>query len=703
MSTKILQQLNPVQQQVARAQIGPILVLAGAGSGKTRVLAHRIAYLIGEHQVLPEQILAVTFTNKAAEEMRGRVAKLLGQPGGRQIGPLVGTFHSVCVRILRQDVGALGIPQNSNFTIYDTDDSEKSIRAVLEKMRLSTQDWPVRWLRGIIEQVKSASVNRDEYWASLERSDVTSDRLAILRQIFTQYESYLAEANAFDFQDLLSKTVELWQAAPAVLRAYQQRFRHVLVDEYQDTNHQQNQFCRLLACGHRSLFVVGDDYQSIYSFRGANINHILNFTKDWTGAQLFLLEQNYRSTQQILDLANVVIKKNQQLKPKVLWTSNQPGPKPWLIEVDNEQAEAEFIIRRISGSADQTTVSAEANPEAEYVYDEDEPVGILDRVLAARRLERADQPAKPSRAAITLPENWPELNRYVVLYRTNAQSRALEEALMQYNVPYRLIGGVRFYDRREIKDLLAYLRVLANPRDLISLKRIVNLPPRGIGPKTFNQLMLALAAVDYNFSRLTSSALWQSFSVGQRTKLLGFADIIKKLQSGLPELTVSTLIRLILKDSGYIVYLKQTEANFEERQENLNELQVVAERFASEPGIAGLRHFLEDTALHSDIDNWDPNAPALTLMTVHAAKGLEFPVVFMVGLEQGLFPHSGAQQKQADLEEERRLFYVGVTRAEQELYLLYARSRNRYGTVVFPDPSEFIRGLGEEMVESVIE
>ncbi|MFH1713257.1 MAG: UvrD-helicase domain-containing protein [Candidatus Jacksonbacteria bacterium] len=643
----ILDQLNFEQQKAVRAIDGPVLVLAGAGSGKTRALTHRIVYLIHQKAVNPRQILAVTFTNKAASEMKERVSALLkdipASPAGGQYPqcqPLIGTFHSVCARILREDISILGY--SPSFTIFDTNDQISAIKHVLAQLQLSTKDFNPKVIAKIIEKAKREMISSDEF----KLGDSFDDRIA---RVYRHYQKYLQEINALDFGDLLFKVNELWRKYPLILEKYQKRWHYILVDEYQDTNLAQYEFCRQLAKKHQNLFVVGDDYQSIYSFRGADLTNILNFNRDYPQARVILLEQNYRSTKSILNLANIIIKKNKAQKEKVLWTLNKKGVLPQVLEVEDEQEEAEFIINKLANKIN--------------------------------------------------------LNNFVVLYRTNAQSRALEEVLLYHNAPYRIIGGIRFYDRKEIKDILAYLRVLGNPRDFVNLGRIINTPSRGIGSATLQELFRymqnkGMDVIQTSMSLLNQKPLELSESVYKKVRpfCLLMRDLIKKL----PNLTVSQLVETVAQKSNYLDYLKSAEENFEERLENIKELKTVAQRFSDFPGADGLRSFLEEIALMADIDALDERQNAVTLMTVHAVKGLEFDHVFMVGMEQGLFPHAASLFNKADVEEERRLCYVGITRARQSLYLIHARGRTIYGSTSYQEPSEFIADLDDDVVERII-
>jgi len=718
----ILKQLNTAQQSAVAQVKGPVLVLAGAGSGKTRVLTHRLAYLIAQEGVRPEQILAVTFTNKAAGEMALRARELLNLPavakrftGFALATPAIGTFHSVCARILREDIGALGALWNGNYTIFDGADVRKAIKQVLSEAQISLTDFNPRIIAKLLDQAKMRLVEPEQFLDEF-KDDLPPPVLKIVQQIYGHYQNYLAEVNALDFSDLLFKTVLLLRDYPLIRQKYQNRWQYILVDEYQDTNYAQYEFCRLLAAGHQNLFVVGDDYQSIYGFRGANLDNILNFTRDYPKTKTFLLEQNYRSTQSILNLANAVIAKNRHQNKKVLWTENPRGVLPQIVEVEDERAEAEFVISQIakltgkSKSTESEESEKRQTQELEYEYEDQEQCqkpgrgGILDRVMASRRGERPSARLNISRSRPVRLDGI-NLNTFVVLYRTNAQSRALEEVLLDWNVPYKIIGGVRFYERQEIKDLLAYLRLLANHRDLVSLERVINIPPRGIGPKTWQYLATWLRNNNFDFAgakQFFGSEVARGMA-GPAKKVLPFFTLWSALSGELDKLSVAEMIIQIAESSGYFEHLKATQLNFTEREENIRELASAAVRYSTGRGLEALRGFLEEIALVSDIDSLNDQSQALTLMTIHSAKGLEFETVFMVGLEQGLLPHASATLNPAELEEERRLCYVGITRARERLYLTHTRQRQLYGALIYPQVSEFVAGVDRKIVEWVRE
>jgi DNA helicase II / ATP-dependent DNA helicase PcrA len=620
---EILAGLNPVQREAAAAIDGPVLIIAGPGSGKTRTLTHRIAYILADGKARPYEILALTFTNKAAREMRERVLDLVGAEAAK--GLWMGTFHAVFARILRREADKLGYTRD--FSIYDSDDSERVVRELMGRFGIDTKRFNPRAIRQRISGAKNQLVSPHDY----QRLAADPFEEAAAR-VYGAYEQALRRANALDFDDLLIRPIELFEQHPEVLAEYQRRWRYVHIDEYQDTNHAQYRIAQLLAGAHRNLCVVGDDAQSIYAFRGADIQNILSFKRDYPEATVVRLEQNYRSTQRILRLADAIIRHNHKQLDKHLWTENPQGEPVILMEALSERDEAQKVERRI-------------------------------RDLHVRH-------GVPFREA-------------AVLYRTNAQSRSIEDALRRGGIPYRLVGGVSFYARKEIKDALAYLRLVVNPSSVADLRRVINYPARGIGDKTVE----GLAA----FARDAGLSLWQAIERVDEAGLGGratsavqqFGFLIARFAAKAATAPADELARELLAESGLLAGLR--EENTQEamqRWENVQELiSAIAEFGASAPEgqTATLSEFLQQVALvtDADADSGDPNR--VTLMTLHASKGLEFRVVFVTGLEEGLFPLAAAAQDPTELEEERRLFYVGVTRAQELLFLSYARSRFRFG------------------------
>jgi DNA helicase-2/ATP-dependent DNA helicase PcrA len=638
----ILADLNPPQQEAVLHGDGPLLILAGAGSGKTRVITRRIAYLIGRRGVQPWQILAVTFTNKAADEMRRRVELLLGARG---LNVALGTFHATCVKILRRWHGELGL--RSSFVIYDEADQLSLIKDCLKALDLSERVLNPRGVAARISRAKNELLTPGEY--ATVANDFAEERTA---KIYSLYQDRLRASHAVDFDDLLMLAVLLFREKPHVLQYYHTLWRYVLVDEYQDTNHAQYQIVKFLSQRHGNLCVVGDDDQSIYRWRGADLNNILDFERDHPGCTVIKLEQNYRSTQNILDAAGGVVAHNVGRKGKTLWTENPAGESVVFYQARDEQAEADFVVRTV-------------------------------RTLTA--------------------EGGHSLDDFAVFYRTNAQSRVLEDALRREVTPYVIVGGLRFYERKEIKDLLSYLRLVANPDDTQSFKRIVNVPPRGIGQATADKLEgLAMA------ERLS---LWEACKLAGERRLLSpkaqkalaeLVDVIERARATLDVSTVPELILELLETTGYLADLK-TEGTIEaeSRIENLQELVSAAREFMERSEDKSLQAFLDSVALIADIDELADGTGAVTLMTLHSAKGLEFPVVFITGMEEGIFPHARALTDDDQLEEERRLCYVGMTRPKERLFLSAALSRRLYNNNAYNLPSRFLDEVPTHLVERV--
>ncbi len=652
----ILADLNPKQEEAVLHSEGPLLVLAGAGSGKTRVITRRIAYLIGCCGVPPWNILAVTFTNKAASEMKRRVADLLGQDGIRPAtstgsvrslskveGVWVGTFHSTCVRILRKHGGALGL--RSSFVIYDEGDQLSLMRDCLRALDFSEQTLNPRAVLSRISRAKNELLSPEEY--ALGANDLMEERTAKLYRI---YQERLEGWQALDFDDLLMQTVRLFERHPEVLAAYRDLWRYILVDEYQDTNHAQYRLIHLLAGAHGNLCVVGDDDQSIYKWRGADLNNILDFERDHPGCAVVRMEQNYRSTQQILAGAGGVVAHNAGRKGKTLWTENEVGEAIVLYRALDEADEALFVVRTIRSQV----------AEEGAAYDD-----------------------------------------HAIFYRTNAQSRVFEDALRQALIPHVIVGGLRFYERKEIKDLLAYLRWIVNPADIVSFKRVVNAPARGIGPATVAKLEL-LAIQD-------KCTIWEASQRAVREKLLaprqraamdGLLRLIEGARSRFDVVPLPELIAELTTASGYAEELQaERTPEAQSRLENLKELVTAAQEFVERHEEGGLQAFLDSVALIADIDQYAEGRGTVTLMTLHTAKGLEFPTVFMAGMEEGIFPHAFSMTDERELEEERRLCYVGMTRAKRRLYLTSARQRRLYGSKSFNFPSRFLDEIPPDVLE----
>ena len=632
--------LNPMQQEAVRCTEGPLLILAGAGSGKTRVLTHRAAYLIGERHVNPWNIMAITFTNKAAGEMRERVDKLVGL-GSESIW--VSTFHSTCVRILRRFIEALGY--GKNFSIYDSDDQRTLMKQVFHLLNVEPKQFKERQVLGVISHAKDQLIGPEEFLLNAG-SDF---RLKKTGEIYQEYQRQLKRNNALDFDDLIVKTVELFQTNPQILEYYQDRFRYIMVDEYQDTNMAQFQLVKLLAAKYRNLCVVGDDDQSIYRFRGADIRNILSFEESFPGAKVVKLEQNYRSTQNILDAANEVIRNNQGRKEKRLWTANETGAPVRFYQFDTAREEADFVLSQIRKS----------------------DFSLKDQA---------------------------------VLYRTNAQSRLFEERCIFYNIPYRLVGGVNFYQRREIKDVLAYLKIIANGEDDLATLRVINVPKRGIGAASMNKVTV--------FASVNQLSLYEALEDAKMVpglgkavgKIEGFVKQIEALRAmaGPGGCSIKDLIEGVLEQTGYAKELEQEgEEEAKERLANIGELLNKAAAFEAESGSRSLDEFLEQVALVADVDSLNQSEERVTLMTLHSAKGLEFPKVYLAGMEEELFPSAMAvfSPDPTDLEEERRLCYVGITRAQKELVLTAARKRMVNGETRWHAVSRFVDELPQEQAE----
>ncbi|MDO5101098.1 MAG: DNA helicase PcrA [Eubacteriales bacterium] len=636
--------LNREQWEAVQTTEGPLLLLAGAGSGKTGVLTHRIAYLIEEEQVSPWNIFAITFTNKAAGEMRERVDRLIGE-GGSDVW--VSTFHSACVRILRRHIDSIGYERN--FTIYDTDDAKALMKEILKRLQIDTKQYPERYFLSRISDAKNRLYSAAAY--QKEATEVVEKKVA---QVYVEYEKELKKCGALDFDDLLLKAVELFHSAPDVLAYYQNRFRYIMVDEYQDTNRVQFELVRLLADKHRNLCVVGDDDQSIYKFRGADITNILDFESVYPDARVIKLEQNYRSTGHILDAANTVIAHNKRRKSKRLWTDQGQGEKITVREFGSGYDEAAFVVKDI----------AEMKNSGRFDYQDS-----------------------------------------AILYRTNAQSRMLEEKFILAGVPYRIVGGVNFYARKEIKDILAYLKILHNPSDDVAIRRIINVPKRGIGATTIAKV--ADYALDLGttwWAAFERRAEIVGFGKATLAKLDDFAELISKLRETALGGEISELIKEVLERIDYEKLLQNDHPDdWQARRENIDELISKAadyEKTAEEPTLG---EFLEEVALVADIDSVNEQESRVLLMTLHSAKGLEFPNVYLVGVEEGLFPGYMTITNQADdpdaMEEERRLCYVGITRARQRLTITHARQRMMRGEVQYNKASRFLDELPPEAVE----
>lgn len=640
----LLNGMNDRQAEAVQTTEGPLLIMAGAGSGKTRVLTHRIAYLIDEKMVNPWNILAITFTNKAAREMRERAEKLKTEAQDC----LIATFHSMCVRILRREADHIGY--NRNFTIVDPGEQRTLMKRILKNLNLDPKKWNERAILGTISNAKNDLIDEVAY-ANLAGDMYTE----IVAKCYTAYQKELRQSEAMDFDDLIMLTLRLFDQNPDVLTYYQQRYQYIHVDEYQDTNHAQYQLVKLLASRFKNICVVGDADQSIYGWRGADMQNILDFEKDYPEAKVVLLEENYRSTKTILQAANEVIRNNRNRRPKNLWTQNEDGEEIVYYRANDEQDEALFVARTID------------------------------------QLSREGYSHKD----------------FAVLYRTNAQSRTVEEALLKSNIPYTMVGGTKFYSRKEIRDVISYLNLIANPSDNISYERVVNEPKRGVGPGTVEKIRDFAASQEISLLDASANILLSPVKGKAAQAVYDFANMLLDLRERLDDYKVTELVEAVLEKTGYAASLAaQATLESQARIENIEEFLSVTKNFDESPdnpsdesGLDKLSRFLNDLALIADTDDGDTESSEVTLMTLHAAKGLEFPVVFLVGMEENVFPLSRASEDEDELEEERRLAYVGITRAEKILYLTNANSRMLYGKTNYNHPTRFLREISSDLLD----
>ena len=640
----LLNGMNDRQTEAVQTTEGPLLIMAGAGSGKTRVLTHRIAYLIDEKMVNPWNILAITFTNKAAREMRERAEKLKTEAQDC----LIATFHSMCVRILRREADHIGY--NRNFTIVDPGEQRTLMKRILKNLNLDPKKWNERAILGTISNAKNDLIDEVAY-ANLADDMYTE----IVAKCYTAYQKELRQSEAMDFDDLIMLTLRLFDQNPDVLTYYQQRYQYIHVDEYQDTNHAQYQLVKLLASRFKNICVVGDADQSIYGWRGADMQNILDFEKDYPEAKVVLLEENYRSTKTILQAANEVIRNNRNRRPKNLWTQNEDGEEIVYYRANDEQDEALFVARTID------------------------------------QLSREGYSHKD----------------FAVLYRTNAQSRTVEEALLKSNIPYTMVGGTKFYSRKEIRDVISYLNLIANPSDNISYERVVNEPKRGVGPGTVEKIRDFASSQEMSLLDASANILLSPVKGKAAQAVYDFANMLLDLRERLDDYKVTELVEAVLEKTGYAAVLAaQATLESQARIENIEEFLSVTKNFdespdnpADESGLDKLSRFLNDLALIADTDDGDTESSEVTLMTLHAAKGLEFPVVFLVGMEENVFPLSRASEDEDELEEERRLAYVGITRAEKILYLTNANSRMLYGKTNYNHPTRFLREISSDLLD----
>ena len=642
----LLNGMNDKQSEAVQTTEGPLLIMAGAGSGKTRVLTHRIAYLIDEKMVNPWNILAITFTNKAAREMRERAMAL--NPATSET--LIATFHSMCVRILRREADHIGY--NRNFTIVDPGEQRTLMKRILKNLNLDSKKWNERAILGTISNAKNDLL--DEVAYEHQAGDMYTQ---IVAKCYKAYQEELRRSEAMDFDDLIMMTLRLFDKNPDVLAYYQQRYQYIHVDEYQDTNHAQYQLVKLLASRFKNICVVGDADQSIYGWRGADMKNILDFEKDYPEAKVVLLEENYRSTKKILQAANEVIKNNRNRRPKKLWTQNDDGEQIVYYRANDERDEAVFVASTINN---------------------------------------------------IVREEGKNFKDFAVLYRTNAQSRTIEEALLKSNIPYTMVGGTKFYSRKEIRDVISYLNLIANPADNISFERVVNEPKRGVGPGTLEKIRTFAYEQDMSLLDASANIMLSPIKGKAAQGVYDFANVILNLRDQLDDLSITEVVEAVLDKSGYLDALSmQQTLESQARIENIEEFMSVTKNFdetntdgtEDETGIDRLGHFLNDLALIADTDDGDIEAAEVTLMTLHAAKGLEFPVVFLIGMEEGVFPLSRASEEPDELEEERRLAYVGITRAEEILFLTNANTRTLFGKTNYNRPSRFLREISDDLLQ----
>ncbi|CDQ20610.1 ATP-dependent DNA helicase PcrA [Halobacillus karajensis] len=638
----LIQGLNKEQREAVTHTEGPLLIMAGAGSGKTRVLTHRIAYLLSEKDVAPRNILAITFTNKAAREMKERVESLVGKDGEKI---WMSTFHSMCVRILRRDIDRIGYDRN--FSILDSSDQLSVIKQVLKEINLDPKKWDPRAMLGAISNSKNELMTAEDY--AKQAGNMHEEQIA---EIYKGYQKKLRKNQSLDFDDLIMQTLRLFDEVPEVLEYYQRRFQYIHVDEYQDTNHAQYQLVKHLASRYQNLCVVGDSDQSIYAWRGADIQNILNFENDYPNARTILLEQNYRSTELILNAANKVIDNNSGRKPKHLWTDNKGGEKIHYHQAGTEREEGLYVTDKIEDLIRQ----------GKFRYQD-----------------------------------------VAILYRTNAQSRTIEETFVKAGIPYQMIGGTKFYDRKEIKDMLAYLRLIANPNDDLSFQRVVNEPKRGVGKTSMDKMVAYAANHDISLYEAAAEVDFVGVSAKAAKAIMSFRKMIQNWCDQQEFLSATDMVQEVIDKTGYEEMLRNEKSiEAQSRLENIEEFKSVTKNFEENAEDKTLVAFLTDLALIADIDsmNEDPSSDdTVTLMTLHSAKGLEFPVVFLIGMEENVFPHSRALMDEEEMEEERRLAYVGITRAEKELFISHAKMRTLYGRTNMNPISRFINEIPDDLVE----
>lgn len=641
----LLTQLNPAQKEAVTTTEGPVLVIAGAGSGKTKTLTHRVVYLIKEKSINPHNILAVTFTNKASQEMKERIFSLLGKDSKSPNLPHIGTFHNICVKILRREIECLGY--SKSFNIFDDQDQLALIKRVFAELEINKDQFNPKNILGAISRAKNELKDEEQFMAEAD-----GYYQEIIAKVYKKYQKALKENNALDFDDLIGLTAKIFENFPATLENYQNLFRYIMVDEYQDTNHAQYQLIKLLSQKYKNIWVCGDDFQAIYGWRQADIKNILNFEKDYPNTKEIKLEQNYRSTQIILDAAAEVIAKNINQKEKKIWTEKKEGHLITSYEAEDEKDEALFVAHEVT------------------------------KIIAKENRKYSD---------------------FAVLYRTNAQSRIIEEIFLKKSIPYRIVGGIKFYQRKEVKDIIAYLRLIQNPNDSVSLERIINEPTRGIGKITLKKWLKFSQAE--KSSPLSAGVKLENLNIVNKSKSLAiknFCELINKLSDFRETNTLYKLIQKVYQLSGYENYLEKMGEEGETKLENIQELLSVSQKYKGDLASESLDNFLEEISLASDTDKIDQEQNSVHLMTLHSAKGLEFPVIFIAGLEEGILPHSRSILSHHEMEEERRLMYVGITRAKEKVYLLFTSLRTIFGSTQCNPPSRFLDDIPNNLLESAI-
>lgn len=680
----LLTQLNPSQKEAVTTTDGPVLVIAGAGSGKTKTLTHRVVYLIQEKQIKPQNILAVTFTNKASMEMKERIMRLLKESNQNLSGfPHIGTFHNICAKILRKEIDKLGYKKT--FNIFDDQDQLALIKRIFKDLEINKDQFNPRGVLSVISKAKNEL--RD---AEMFELNVSGYYEEIVSKVYKKYQKDLKENNALDFDDLILLTVTILEKFPDVLNYYQELFKYIMVDEYQDTNHAQYRLIKMLSAKHKNIWVCGDDFQAIYGWRQADIKNILNFEKDYPETKEIKLEQNYRSTQIILDAAAEIIARNINQKNKKVWTEKKGGHLITSFEASDEKEEAQFIAQEIKKNM---------SSSSQFTVHGSQKKNNSESKQKNTKNKSDTQSCEPRTVNQELTNR--NYSDFAILYRTNAQSRIIEEIMLKNSIPYRIIGGIKFYQRKEVKDIIAYLRIVQNPNDSICLERIINEPRRGIGKVTL-QKWLSFAK-EKNINPIEAGMLLKNETFLNKSKnvaIINFCEFVYKIIDLKEELNLSQLIRKIFELSGYKKMLADLQEEGEIKAENIKELLSVAKKYKDDLASDSIDQFLEEVTLVSDTDKIDQDQNSVHLMTLHSAKGLEFPIIFIAGLEEGILPHSRSMLSHKEMEEERRLMYVGVTRAKEKVYLLFTNLRTIFGSTQSNPPSRFLDDIPAHLMEN---